>query len=211
MNGFSYSQFKEQKYTFQYQVRANSIDYIYKKDAGFAFCMVIIFQLINFTYLSLFRADNYLNYAPLATRSLIAENIKEYNNVNFLGTIFSSGLVFSIIGKIFFNCFARKPLVLDTWTLIDFISAALNLFCFNVIGSVSVDQILSVSQKQVLDYYVICVTVVSWMRFFSYFFLVRIVSKMLHTLKKMLSDTMSFIFLICCYFLVMSTTFMLLF
>lgn len=62
-----------------------------------------------------------------------------------------------------------------------------------------------------LDYYVICVTIVSWMRFFSYFFLVRIVSKMLHTLKRMLQDTMSFIFLTCCYFLVMSTIFTLLF
>jgi hypothetical protein len=35
--------------------------------------------------------------------------------------------------------------VVDTWTVIDVISACMNLFCFNVIGSVSVSQIMTVS------------------------------------------------------------------
>jgi hypothetical protein len=31
------------------------------------------------------------------------------------------------------------------WTLVDLVSAALNLFCFNVIGSVNVDQLLDIN------------------------------------------------------------------
>jgi hypothetical protein len=94
----------------------------------------------------------------------------------------SSALVFHLMEKIIFNCFAVKKLTLDTWTIIDFISAAFNLFCFNVIGNVTPELIIDKTQKQVLNYYVICVTLVSWLRFFGYFLMVRIISKLLHTL-----------------------------
>ena len=97
------------------------------------------------------------------------------------------------------------------WTTIDLISAFLNLACFNVIGNVTVDQLLSTSEKQILDYYVICVTIVSWVRFFGYFFLVDRISKMLHTLFRMLRDTVAFIFLIMCYLAIQSTIFTMLF
>ena len=137
--------------------------------------------------------------------------IYEYNKVNFLGTIFSSALIFHILEKVLFNWFAYKKLVIDTWSIVDFISSAINLFCFNYIGSVNVDQILGTSTKQTLDAYVICVTVVSWLRCFSYFLLVRTISKLLHTLFRMIKDTTSFIFLMGCYFCVMATIFTMLF
>ena len=57
----------------------------------------------------------------------------------------------------------------------------------------------------------ICVTLVSWMRFFSFFLVIRIVSKLLHTLIKMLIDTFSFMFLICCYLVITGTMFTTLF
>ena len=66
-------------------------------------------------------------------------------------------------------------------------------------------------QKSVLNYYVICVTVASWIRFFGYFLMVRIISKLLHTLLRMLQDTLAFMFLIMCYFMIMSTIFTMLF
>ena len=117
--------------------------------------------------------------------------IIEYNKINFLGSIMSSALGFHLMEKVIFNCFANKKLTLDTWTIIDFVSAALNLFCFNVIGSVTPELIMDKTQKEVLNYYVICVTLVSWLRFFGYFLMVRIISKLLHTLFRMLLDTFS--------------------
>jgi hypothetical protein len=67
------------------------------------------------------------------------------------------------------------------------------------------------SKKQVLNYYVICVTVVSWLRFFGYFLMVRLISKLLHTLFRMIVDTLSFLFLMICYFMIMSIVFTMLF
>lgn len=104
--------------------------------------MVVVFQLINFTYLDLFKDKRYEGYAPLGKRALVQSYIYEYNSINFLGTIFSSGLVFNLMQKLLFNCFAFKKMVLDVWTVVDLISAVLNLFCFNVIGSVTVDQLI---------------------------------------------------------------------
>jgi hypothetical protein len=98
--------------------------------------MVIIFQLINFTYLDLFKERRFLGFAEMGKMAYIEDCIKQYNKINFLGSIFSSALVFHLIEKLLFNCFAHKKLIMDTWTIIDIISAVLNLFCFNVIGSV---------------------------------------------------------------------------
>jgi hypothetical protein len=87
------------------------------------------------------------------------------------------------------------------------VSAILNIGCFWVIGSVSAEQVLNPDEKMVLDYYVICVTLVSWLRFFSFFLVIRQISKLLHTLFRMLSDTLGFIFLISCYFTMAATGF----
>jgi hypothetical protein len=173
--------------------------------------MVIIFQLINFTYLNLFKERRFDNFNTKARIAYVEDCLVEYHSVNFLGTIFSSALVYHLLEKLLFNIFAKKPLILDNWTILDFVSAALNLFCFNVIGNVTADQVIDQSQKRILDYYVICVTIFTWLRFFGYFFMVRIISKLLHTLFRMLRDTISFIYIAMCYFVVMTTIFTTLF
>jgi len=104
-----------------------------------ALAMVIIFQLINFTYLDLFKQKRFDGFTELGKIAYIEDCIKEYNRINFLGSIFSSALVFHLIEKMMFNCFAHKKLIIDMWTIIDFVSAGLNLFCFNVIGNVRPD------------------------------------------------------------------------
>jgi hypothetical protein len=68
-----------------------------------------------------------------------------------------------------------------------------------VTGSITADDIFDTSKKQTIDYYVAVVVVVSWLRFFSYFLVVRSISKLLNTLIKMFIDTVSFVFLMSCY------------
>jgi len=58
--------------------------------------MVIIFQLINFTYLDLFKDRRFEGFSELGHIAYIEDCIKEYNRVNFLGTIMSSALVFHL-------------------------------------------------------------------------------------------------------------------
>ena len=51
------------------------------------------------------------------------------------------------------------------------------------------------------------VLIVSWLRFFSYFLVVRSISKLLLTLIEMIGDTISFLFLVSCFILIMSSVF----
>lgn len=53
-----------------------------------------------------------------------------------------------------------------------------------------------------------CIAVtITWFRFFSYFLMVRRVSKLFITLMEMLQSTLSFLFLIGCYLTIMGTAF----
>jgi hypothetical protein len=71
--------------------------------------------------------------------------------------------------------------------------------------------ILVKSKKETLDYYVIAVVIVSWMRFFGYFLVIRNISKLLSTLIKMVYDGLSFILIVSSYLLLMSTVYTTLF
>lgn len=79
LSGFSYSTFKEQKFWFQFKFRTSSISYIFKKDFISALSMVFIFQLINFTYLNLFKQARFENFTTLATEAYVQDCIIEYN------------------------------------------------------------------------------------------------------------------------------------
>ena len=53
----------------------------------------------------------------------------------------------------------------------------------------------------------ILVLCVSWLRFFVYFLVVRNVSKLILTLIAMIGDTVSFMFIVCCFILIMASIF----
>ena len=86
-----------------------------------------------------------------------------------------------------------------------------NIVCFNVIGKTKPETILDTAKKQTLDYYVIAVVIVSWLRFFGYFLVIRAISKLLSTLIKMIFDALSFILIVSSYLLLMATIFTTLF
>lgn len=78
-------------------------------------------------------------------------------------------------------------------------------------GSVTTDDILDRSRKQSLDYYVVTVVVVQWLRFFAYFLVIRSISKLLMTLVKMLQDTVGFAFIMACYLVLAASVYTTLF
>ena len=99
----------------------------------------------------------------------------------------------------------------DKWTIVDIISACFNIVCFNVIGSLTPEQVLNPAKKETIDYYVIAVLIASWLRFFMYFLVISHISKLLNTLVRMLYTTLSFIFIVACYMAMVSTMFTMLF
>lgn len=116
-----------------------------------------------------------------------------------------------MITKFIFNLCVDVKIPLDKWSMIDLISSFFNIVCFNVIGKTKPEAILDPSKKETLDYYVIAVVIVSWLRFFGYFLVIRSISKFLSTLIKMLVDALSFILIMCSYLLLMATIFTTLF
>lgn len=73
--------------------------------------------------------------------------IADYNRYNYLGTIFSVALLFSVIEKAIFNFFAEVKLPLDRWTLIDIVTSFFNIVCFNYVGKATKDDILIQERK----------------------------------------------------------------
>ena len=62
-------------------------------------------------------------------------------------------------------------------------------------------------KKDVVDYFMITVLLLSWLRFFAYFLVVRDISKLLLTLIAMLGDTLSFMFIVFSFILLMTSIF----
>ena len=139
------------------------------------------------------------------------DKLIEYKRVNFYGTIFSATLVLHLITKFMFNLFVEVKIPLDKWSMIDLVCSLFNIICFNIIGKTKPESIIDPAKKETLDYYVIAVVIVSWLRFFGYFLVIRSISKLLSTLIKMLFDAISFVLIMTSYLLLMGTIFTTLF
>jgi Ion transport protein len=162
-------------------------------------------------YLKAFNKDAFVGFTSTAQYLIAEEKITEYNKVNYFGTLFSGTLVLHLITKAIFNICVDVKMPLDKWSFIDLISSLFNIICFNVIGKTLPETIIDRKQKESLDYYVIAVVIVSWLRFFGYFLVVRSVSKLLNTLMRMIKDAISFILIVSSYLVLMSTVFTTLF
>ena len=104
--------------------------------------------------------------------------------------------------------FSKKKIRYDIWLFFDLISGAVNIAAFNIIGNATPEKILDVdSAKRWYDYYMIIVLVISWLRFFSYFLVIKSVSKVTITLFYMLYETVSFMVILVSYLILMTTVF----
>ena len=95
--------------------------------------------------------------------------------------------------------------------MFDLLSGAVNIAAFNTIGRSSSESILNIETKTIYDYYMIVVLVISWLRFFSYFLVISIISKVTLTLFMMLKETLNFMLILGCYLVLMTTIFATLF
>ena len=89
----------------------------------------------------------------------------------------------------------------------DSLNSALNIIAFEFISNMPIWILYETDYKYKLDYLMIVVLLIAWLRFFIYFLIVREISKMLLTLYEMLADTLSFIFIVVCYLLIVASVF----
>lgn len=104
-------------------------------------------------------------------------------------------------------CSKSKRVAIDKWCLIDTINGVLNIIAVYIIAGIDPDKYINPKNKDNIDYFMILVLCVSWIRLFSYFLVVRNVSKLLLTLLAMVADTLSFLFIVCCFILIMASIF----
>jgi hypothetical protein len=97
--------------------------------------------------------------------------------------------------------------VFDRWTWLDSLNGFLNVFAIYLINTIDPGTYIIAKNKDMIDYYMIAVLCISWLRFFSYFLVVRNISKLLLTLIEMIADTVSFLFIVCCFILIMASIF----
>ena len=169
----------------------------------FALGILLVYQYINFLYLDLFQDKNFRNKTSEEQQT----NLSRYKNWNVLAFLISGSLLFSFVLKLIFNVFAKRKLRCDIWTSLDVICAFVNLVSVNVVSNFSINELLNVSRKQSIDFYIILVMAFSWVRFFSYLLVNRHISPLLNTLFRMIIDTVYFLIILLAYMAIMSSIF----
>lgn len=104
-----------------------------------------------------------------------------------------------------------KRIDIDIWLITDVLAGCINIAAFNLIGNAEPAKLMEQQYKWSLDYYMILVVCVSWMRYFSYFLSIHLISKMTLTLFRMLIETLSFFVILSCYLILTTTMFATLF
>lgn len=195
-------------YNFQYRYRSHSINFIFMKEFICALAILIIFQYINYQYLSLFNIDELSSKSDSEKMRILEENINTYRNYNILAFLFSFSLIAQFLQKMIFNMLSTTgALPIDKWTALDTISAILYIVSIFVVSNLSPDDFLDSNTKDYIDYFMLLVLVVSWIRFFCFFLVIRDISKLLLTLVAMITDTLSFILIFACFLIIMASVF----
>ena len=89
----------------------------------------------------------------------------------------------------------------------DSLSAIFNIIAVQLIERVKPSDLLTAAKKDIVDYFMIFVLSICWLRFFTYFLVIRDISKLLLILVAMIGDTLAFMFIVCCFILIMSSIF----
>ena len=106
-----------------------------------------------------------------------------------------------------FNICAKKRIAFDKWTIMDSLSAILNIAAVQLIQRIDPETLTIARWKDAVDYFMIFVLCICWLRFFTYFLVIRDISKLLLILIAMIGDTVAFMFIVCCFILIMSSVF----
>ncbi len=75
----------------------------------------------------------------------IISSIREYVDWNFFALFFSGALMFQLVLKIVFNMCSKRRIAFDKWTIMDSLSAILNIGAVQLIQRISPDSFTQAS------------------------------------------------------------------
>jgi hypothetical protein len=96
---------------------------------------------------------------------------------------------------------------LDLWAFFDLFCGFANCAAFNYIGNAKIEKFHNQEAKYQLDYVMIFILVLAWIRFFSYFLVINSIGKLTITLFFMIKETMIFLIVLLSYLIIMTTIF----
>ncbi len=137
----------------------------------------------------------------------LIESISKYINWSFMALFFSCSLLLQFFFKTVFNVFASKKIPYDKWTIMDTLCGSLNIIAVVALREVKPETLLETLNKEILDYFMIFVLCICYLRFFTYFLVMRNLAKLLLILVAMLKDTIAFLFILASFIVIMSSIF----
>lgn len=182
----------KQRFFFQSKLRIRSIYFISGKDFLCSFLMVLIFQYVNYDY---FTSLKYSNVEQLESKADVEAVIKGYQNKTRLAAAFVLTILLHIIQRIWFMYYHKQSQHHQVWFYTDIIVSIGILFGISFMNRMTYDDLMHSSRKSQFDYAIVCVVVITWLRFFNYFLLDKKLAKLSVTLLQIIRDTMSFVFL----------------
>jgi len=216
----------EVDYSFQYRYRMRSISFLFYEEFICAVFVLLVFQYINYNYLTLFEDkvikgtthDTYRvpdddNVIEAGAYSIdeqvwnVDQSKKEYARWDLINLVLSLALIFQFFLKLLFNSISKLKIRIDKWTIVDTLNGCINLIAMYVISNIDPRGYIEPMYKDRIDYYMIMVLCVAWIRFFAYFLAIRNISKLILTLLAMVADTLSFLFIMACFILIMASIF----
>ena len=194
-------------YSFQYKFRKSMIDFQYYLDLFFALCFLLVFQFSNFQYLELFGNDAFEGMNEKEEEEQMEKNLEKYKNYIAPALILTISILIHVIMKIIFNLASDYKLHFDKWTLIDILTIITNIICFGAMTTMDAESMMDNDTRYTIDFYLIAVAAVAWLRFFLMFLMNKHFSPLLYTLFKMISDTLAFMTIVFCYLILISCIF----
>ena len=128
-----------------------------------------------------------------------------------VGLIISATLVSGQLFKVLFNIFSFTHIPADRWTITELISALINMISFLLLNNLQVETVKNINQKQYYDYLIIFVMLFTWIKFLSFFLVIKGISNHFITIYKMFQNALNFILMVLLYQIFMAIIMYLLF
>ena len=116
----------------------------------------------------------------------------------------------SVVGQFVFNKFSQQKFPFDKWAVLDFFNALTNNFCFAMFLTISADEIMDRNKKDIYNWIQVIAVFVSWIRFLSFFLVMKSISLLIMTLAKMIIQAMPFFIMVIAYIQLMIPVFQIL-
>ena len=89
----------------------------------------------------------------------------------------------------------------------DTLCGSMNIIAVVTIRTIKPEALLNTVNKEILDYFMILVLCICYLRFFTYFLVMQNLAKLLLILVAMLADTIAFLFILFSFIIIMSSIF----